>query len=142
VEAPSILDSILMLASGIAWGLYSLRGRKLSDPVTATAGNFLRAALLTVILSIFTLPWLQLDAHGVLYAILSGAFASGLGYVLWYRVLQHMSAITASTIQLSAPLLATLGGIILLGEPLTRVLLIASMLILGGIWLVLRYGKS
>lgn len=141
VEAPSVLDSILMLTSGIAWGVYSLYGRGVSDSVAATAGNFLRAVPLGIIMSILTLPWLQLDARGALYAVLSGALASGLGYVLWYRVLQHMRAMAASTIQLSAPLLAALGGVVLLGEPITRGLLIASLLILGGIWLVLRYGK-
>jgi drug/metabolite transporter (DMT)-like permease len=142
VEAPSVLDSILMLASGIAWGVYSLCGRGLSDPIAATAGNFLRAAPLTIMMSIFTLQWLQLDTLGILYAMLSGALASGFGYVLWYRVLQHMRAMTASTIQLSAPLLAALGGVALLGEAFTLDLLIASLLILGGIWLVLRYGKQ
>ena len=74
--------------------------------------------------------------------MLSGALTSGLGYVLWYRVLQHMHAITASTVQLSAPVLAALGGIVLLNEALTPNLLTASLLILGGIGLVLRNGKS
>ena len=141
VEAPSIVDSILMLASGIAWGVYSLFGRRQSDPVAATAGNFLRAALLSILMSIFTLSWLQLDTRGICYAVLSGAVTSGIGYVLWYRVLRHMSAITASTIQLSSPLITTFGGVMLLGEAFTRNLLIASLLILGGIRLVLRYGK-
>ncbi len=142
VAAPSILDSMLMLVSGISWGVYSLFGRKQSDPITATAGNFLRAGLLTIITSILTLHWLQLDTMGIYYAVLSGAVTSGMGYVLWYLVLQHMSAITASTIQLSSPLLTTLGGVVILGEALTRNLLVASLLILGGISLVLRYGKS
>ncbi len=141
VEAPSVLDSILMLASGIAWGVYSLFGRGLSNPSAATAGNFLRTVPLTIILSLLALPWLRLDARGILYAVLSGALTSGLGYVMWYRVLQHIRVMTASTIQLSAPVLAMLAGIALLGESLTRDLLVASLLILGGIWLVLRYGK-
>ncbi|GAB1234921.1 DMT family transporter [Ferrigenium sp. UT5] len=141
VEAPSVLDSILMLASGVAWGVYSMLGRNLSDPAAATAGNFLRAAPLTVALSLLALPWLQLDAQGVWYAVLSGAVTSALGYVLWYRVLQQMRAMTASTVQLSAPVIAAIGGILLLGEALTPDLLIASILILGGIWLVLRFGK-
>ena len=87
VEAPSVLDSILMLASGIAWGVYSLFGRGLSNPAAATAGNFLRAAPLTTALSLFALPWLHPDMRGVLYAVLSGALTSALGYVMWYRVL-------------------------------------------------------
>jgi len=141
VEAPSMLDSILMLASGIAWGVYSLFGRSQPNPAAATAGNFLRTVPLTIALSLIALPWLQLDARGALYAVLSGAVTSALGYVLWYRVLQHMRAMTASTVQLSAPVIASIGGIVMLGEMLTRDLMISSLLILGGIWLVLRYGK-
>ena len=138
IEAPSLFDSFLMLASGAAWGFYSLFGRGQPNPAAATAGNFLRAAPMTVALSLITLPWLQLDPHGMFYAILSGAITSALGYILWYRVLQQMSAMTASTVQLSAPLIATMGGIILMGEAITRDLVIASLLILGGIWLVLH----
>jgi drug/metabolite transporter (DMT)-like permease len=141
VEAPSVLDSILMLASGVAWGMYSMFGRGQPNPAAATAGNFLRAAPMTIALSVIALPWLSLDMHGVLYAVLSGAVTSALGYVLWYRVLQHMRAMTASTVQLSAPVLAAVAGILLLGEAVTRDLLVASVLILGGILLVLRYGK-
>lgn len=140
VEAPSVLDSVLMLASGVAWGLYSLLGRGLSNPAAATAGNFLRTVPLSIALLLLVSPWLYLDTPGVLYAIISGALTSGLGYVMWYRVLQHMRAMTASTIQLSAPILAALGGITLLGEAFTRDLFIASVLILGGIGLVL-HGK-
>lgn len=141
VEAPSVLDSELMLASGIAWGVYSLFGRSQPNPAAATAGNFLRATPMTVVLSLLALPWQHLDEQGVLYAMLSGAVTSALGYVLWYRVLQHMRAMTASTVQLSAPVLAAIAGILLLGEAITRDLLIASVLILGGILLVLRFGK-
>jgi drug/metabolite transporter (DMT)-like permease len=141
-HAPSVLDSVLMVASGISWGIYSLFGRGAADPAASTSGNFLRAAPLTIGLSLLALPWLRLDLQGVIYAMLSGAVTSGLGYVLWYRVLQHMRAMTASTVQLSAPVIATFGGIILLHEALTLGLLIASVLILGGIALVLRTGRA
>ena len=141
VEAPSVLDSLLMLASGVAWGIYSLWGRGLANPAAATAGNFMRAAPPALALAVIALPWLQWDARGALYAVLSGAVTSALGYVLWYRVLQHLRAMTASTVQLSAPIIAALGGVLLLGESFTADLLLASVLILGGIWLVLRYGK-
>lgn len=141
IEAPSMLDSLLMLLSGIAWGVYSLLGRGLPNPAAVTAGNFLRAAPLAAGLSLVTLPWLQLDARGILCAVLSGALSSGLGYVMWYRILQHMRTLTASAIQLSAPVLAMLSGIVLLDDVVTPDLVIASLLILGGIWLVLRYGK-
>ena len=142
VEAPTLVGSALMLASGVAWGIYSLFGRGIADPAAATTGNFLRAVPLTIVLSLLALPWLKLDASGLLYAVLSGALTSGLGYVLWYRVLQHMHAITASTVQLSAPVLAALGGVVLLNETFTSNLLTASVLILGGIGLMSHYGKS
>lgn len=141
-EAPSLPDSLLMLASGIAWGIYSLRGRGLADPAAATAGNFLRAAPLALALAVIALPWLQWDARGALFAVLSGAITSALGYILWYRVLQHLRAMTASTVQLSAPIIAALGGVVMLGEAVTVDLLLASVLVLGGIWLVLRYGNT
>lgn len=141
VQAPSLLDSSIMLVSGIAWGMYSLQGRGRPDAAAATAGNFLRAVPLTLLMSLLASPWMKLDAQGVLYAVLSGALTSALGYVLWYKVLQQLRAMTASTIQLSAPLLAALGGIVLLGEVFTRDLLIAALLILGGIWLVVRQSK-
>ncbi len=139
VEAPSMLDAILMLASGTAWGVYSMFGRGQANPAAATAGNFIRAVPLTLCLSLAALPWLHADARGALYAVLSGAVSSALGYVLWYRVLQHMRAMTASTVQLSAPVITSIGGIVLLGEVLTRDLVVASILILGGIWMVVRY---
>lgn len=142
VQAPTPVGSALMLLSGIAWGMYSLFGRGVADAATATAGNFLRAVPMALGLSLLTLPWLRLDATGVLYAVMSGALASGLGYVIWYRVLREMSAITASTVQLSAPVIAAVGGIILLDEALSLNLLIASALILGGIGLVLRKKKT
>jgi drug/metabolite transporter (DMT)-like permease len=142
VLAPTPAGSALMLLSGVAWGMYSLFGRGAADAASATAGNFLRAVPMAIGLSLLTLPWLKLDASGVLYAVMSGALASGLGYVIWYRVVREMSAITASTVQLSAPVIAAVGGIILLDEALTLSLLIASPLILGGIGLVLRKKKT
>jgi drug/metabolite transporter (DMT)-like permease len=130
-----------MLSSGVAWGFYSLFGRGVPNPAAATAGNFIRTIPMLIVLSLIDIPWIHLDGRGMMYAVLSGSVTSALGYVLWYRVLQHISAMTASTVQLSAPLLATLGGILLLGEVFTHDLLIASLLILGGIWLELRYRK-
>jgi len=142
VEAPTLGGSLLMLASGIAWGVYSLLGRGTANPTATTTGNFLRAAPLAIVLSLFAWPWLKIDASGLLYAVLSGALASGLGYVLWYRVLQHMRAITASTVQLSAPVLAALGGIVLLDEALTPNLLSASVLIKVVNVILLLSGKA
>lgn len=142
VETPSMLDAALMLASGIAWGAYSLFGRGEANPAAATCGNFLRTVPLTLLLSLIALPWIKPDANGVLYAVLSGAVTSALGYALWYRVLRSMRAMTASTIQLSAPVITTFAGVVLLNEAVTPNLLIASVLVLGGIGLVLRCANA
>lgn len=141
IQAPTPAGSALMLLSGIAWGMYSLLGRGVTDAAAATAGNFLRAVPMAIGFSLLALPWFKLDASGVLYAVMSGTLASGLGYVLWYRVLREMSVINASTVQFSAPVIAAVGGIILLDEAFSINLAIASALIFGGIRLVVRKKK-
>ena len=136
LSAPPLFGSILMLGAGVAWGIYSLRGKRERNPVTATTGNFVRAVPFAAAVSIIFLRWLDLDIAGVIYAILSGAITSGLGYVIWYSVLPSLKAASAATVQLSVPVLAAAGGILLLGEPLTLRYLLASVAILGGIALV------
>ena len=136
LSAPPPGGSILMLGAGVAWGVYSLRGKAAGDPVTATAGNFLRAVPLAAMLSIALLAWSRLDWAGIGYAVISGAIASGVGYVIWYTALPSLKAASAATVQLSVPVLAAAGGILLLGEPVTLRFLIASMAVLGGIALV------
>ena len=138
VAAPSWRGSLLMLAAGIAWGIYSLRGRGVANPLAATAGNFLRSLPFALLLCLIFLPRLRYDSLGALYAVLSGALASGLGYVLWYAALRGLDAASAATVQLSVPAIAAAGGVLLLGETLTLRLLLASATILGGIALVLR----
>jgi drug/metabolite transporter (DMT)-like permease len=120
----------------MAWGFYSLRGKGAGDPVTTTAGNFWRAVVLVSILSIALLPWAKLDRAGVGYAVLSGAIASGVGYVIWYSALPELKAASAATVQLSVPVLAAAGGILFLGESITARFLLASIAVLGGIALV------
>jgi drug/metabolite transporter (DMT)-like permease len=137
VAAPSLQGSALMLGAGVAWGIYSLRGRNAGEPTRTTAGNFLRAVSFAVTLSIVTLPWASLDGLGVCYAIASGALTSGLGYAIWYTALQGLKATQAATVQLSVPLIAAAGGIAFLGEHVTLRLLIAAVAILGGIALVI-----
>jgi drug/metabolite transporter (DMT)-like permease len=136
LSAPPIDGALLMICAGIAWGIYSLRGKGAGDPATATAGNFLRAAVFAAVLSIALLPWARLDRGGVGYAILSGAIASGLGYVIWYSALPGLKAASAATVQLSVPVLAAAGGILFLGESITLRFLLASIAVLGGIALV------
>ena len=137
LSAPPLIGSVLMLGAGVAWGVYSLRARGAGDPTQITAGNFLRATLFAGVLSLLLAANRNLDITGVWYAIASGAIASGLGYATWYTVLPALKATSAATIQLSVPVIAALGGIVLLGEPLTLRFLVASAAILGGIALVI-----
>jgi drug/metabolite transporter (DMT)-like permease len=125
-----------MLGAGVAWGIYSLRGRAAGDPASATAGNFLRAVPFAATLCMAMAPWTHLDQAGAGYAILSGAIASGAGYVIWYTALPGLKAANAATVQLSVPVFAAAGGILLLGEPLTLRFLFASIAVLGGIALL------
>ncbi|MDX1420845.1 MAG: DMT family transporter [Rubricoccaceae bacterium] len=141
LTAPPLGPAALMAASGVAWGIYSLRGRGTRDATAATAGNFLRAAPLSVALGLglaLSGTGLRLDGLGAGYAALSGALTSGLGYVVWYAVLPALRAASAATVQLSVPVLAALGGVALLGEPVTLRLALAAVAVLGGIALVLR----
>lgn len=137
LSAPPLYGSVLMLIAGVAWGIYSLRGKDAGDPTKVTAGNFLRAVPIAVILSISMLNGASLDTAGFWYAVSSGALASGIGYAIWYTVLPALKATNAATVQLSVPVIAALGGIAFLGEPITLRLVLASVAILGGIALII-----
>lgn len=136
LDAPPLGHASLMLSAGVAWGVYSLRGRGVADPTGDTAGNFLRAALLSVVLSAVLVARQQLDTMGLLYALLSGAVTSGLGYAIWYTVVPRLTRTRAATVQLSVPVLAALAGALLVREPITLSLLLTSTAVLGGIALV------
>lgn len=136
LSAPSPRGAALMLGAGIAWGVYSLRGKRSSNPTAVTAGNFLRAVPFAAALSATMLAHAQLDYAGFAYAALSGAVTSGIGYALWYAVLPALKATNAATVQLSVPVIAALGAMAFLGEPLTLRMLLASSAILGGIAMV------
>lgn len=137
LSSPSLGGSVSMLAAGAAWGIYSLRGRRLGDPSGETAGNFLRTLPLTGLLSLTTGPWMRIDEVGVLYAVLSGALASGVGYAVWYAALRGLTATQAATVQLTVPVLAAFGGVMFLGEMISLRLALAAFAVLGGIALVL-----
>jgi len=137
IAAPAASSAALMATAGIAWGIYSLRGRGAGDPVAASAGNFLRAAPLALALSVCFASTLQASSAGIALAIASGAVTSGLGYVVWYAALPGLSALRAATVQLSVPPLAAFGGVLLLSEALSPRLLLSSAAILGGVALVL-----
>ena len=137
LTAPPFGGALLMLTSGVAWAAYSLRGRGSADPIGDTAGNFARAAPLSVMLYPLTSGWLHVDVNGALYAVLSGVVTSGFGYVLWYTVLRKLGATRAASVQLIVPVLAALGGIAFMGELPTLRLLFASMAVLGGVSLTM-----
>jgi len=136
LSAPPLIGSILMLGAGVAWGIYSLRGKGEKNPASATTGNFVRAVPFAGALSIIFFMLAHLDSVGVSYAMISGAITSGLGYVIWYSALTGLNAASAATVQLSVPVLAATGGILLLGEAITLRYVLASVAVLGGIALV------
>ena len=142
LSAPPLGAAALMLGAGIAWGIYSLRGKGSGDPLGATAGNFLRAVPMAVILSVVALRSAHFDGAGVCYAIVSGALASGVGYAIWYSALPALKASAAATVQLSVPVLAAAGGIAFLGEQITWRFALGSIAVLGGIALVILERRS
>lgn len=132
-RAPSPAGAMLMLGAGIAWGAYSLRGRGQANPTAATAGNFVRAVPMALALGAVALPWLAWDARGALYAVVSGAVTSGLGYAAWYAALRGLSATRAATVQLSVPLIAALLGLVFLAEPIGPRFAVAAIAVIVGI---------
>lgn len=137
-SSPPILSALLMLLAGFCWGVYSLLGKGSGNPLRKSAGNFIRASALTIVLSLITLNSLSLDPIGVAYAVTSGALTSGLGYVIWYRVMVDLKATHAAIVQLSVPVLAAFAGVLFLQEAITLHVTLASLAILGGIALVIN----
>lgn len=135
LAAPPLVSSLLMAAAGAAWGFYTLRGKGSTDPLADTTGNFVRSVPMIVLAAIPFVGSLQLSVRGFILAILSGALASGVGYSVWYAALKYHSATRAAVLQLAVPIIAAFGGILLLAESAGIRLLIASILILGGIGL-------
>ena len=139
-----VLGSVFMALAGIGWGLYSLAGRKAGDPLAATAANFLWAVPVCLIIPL-TLPVqmepVDVTTRGIVLACLSGGVTSGLGYALWYSLLPQLKATVAGLVQLSAPVIAILGGVLLLGEALTLRLVLAAAIVLGGIAVGLLAGQ-
>ena len=123
----------LMAAAGVAWGLYTLKGRSGGDPLANTTGNFVRSIAMCAVASILFLSEIKYSDRGILLAILSGSVASGIGYTIWYAALKHLTSTRAAVLQLAVPVIAAAGGIMLLGEAATARFGIAAALILGGI---------
>ncbi|MEO1291510.1 MAG: DMT family transporter [Pseudomonadota bacterium] len=137
VSAPDPLGAALMIAAGIGWAFYSLWGRGAVDPLRTTAQNFVLAIPLVVLVSILSIQDASLTPTGFALALASGALASAGGYVIWYAALPQLSAGAAATVQYSVPILAAVGGTLLLEEALTWRLLIATGATLGGVALFL-----
>ena len=142
VAAPPVAGAALMLAAGIAWGAYSLLGRGASDAFAATAGNFLRATPFALLLAAITVTGAHATSAGLVYAVLSGAVASGLGYTLWYAALGGLTAAQAASVQLSVPVITAIGGALALGETITARLGASSVAVLGGVALVIANRRA
>lgn len=142
ITAPNPTGALLMAVAGIAWGFYSLFGREAADPMESTAYNFIYSAPLAIAASLIFLNDIHVTRTGLMLAVASGAVASGLGYFVWYAALRGLSAIRAATVQLSVPVIAAVGGVLLLGEDITLRLVLASIATLGGVAVVLKGKES
>jgi drug/metabolite transporter (DMT)-like permease len=140
VTAPSLFSALLMMIAGIAWGVYTLRGKDSTTPLTDTTWNFIATIPLLVITSLILIDDMQINKEGVILAIASGALASGMGYAIWYAALAHLSSTNAATVQLSVPVIATIGGVLFMAEPITVRMMIAGIVVLGGIYLTIHFG--
>ena len=138
-SAPPFEGALMMVLAGVAWGAYSLRGRGVANATASTAGNFVRAVPFAVGMSVLGLTSVQFDLQGLAYAVCSGALTSGFGYAIWYSVLPYLRATTAAIVQLSVPVIAAFGAVVLLNEALSPRLGLASVAVLGGIGLVLYW---
>lgn len=136
ISAPEPIGALLMCVAGIAWGVYSIRGKGVSAPVTKTAGNFTRSAPMAIIASVIGHSAIHMEPFGIMLALISGILTSGLGYVLWYKALRGLTITQSSVVQLLVPVLAAFGGVAFLSEKISARLIVASALILGGVSLV------
>ena len=133
---PSLIGLLLMTTGGVAWGIYTLRGRGSKSPLSDTTFNFIRTLPLLILLFIPLSFNFNVSLSGFLYAVLSGALASGVGYAIWYRALTKLSVTQAAVVQLLVPLIAALGGVIFANEVISLRLVLSSALVLGGILIV------
>lgn len=137
-SVPEFSNALLMIIAGISWGIYSLRGKGARMPIEATAGNFLRALPIAIVLLLIFWPTSgEIEVEGIALAVLSGALASGVGYALWYSILPHIVAVKAATLQLTVPVIAVFAGWLLLDEPVSMRVVISSSLVLGGVAFVI-----
>jgi drug/metabolite transporter (DMT)-like permease len=136
VTTPSIMGFLLMTIAGIAWGIYTLKGRGSNAPLLDTAYNFFRTTPLVLILVISTISKANYSFEGILLAVISGGITSGIGYTIWYIALGGLSSTQAAVLQLSVPVIAAFGGVIFVAETITFRLAISATFVLGGILMV------
>jgi len=136
VTTPSIMGFVLMTISGIAWGIYTLQGRTSDNSLMSTASNFYRCAPLLLVLLLVTIQDIHLSVEGMLLAVLSGGVASGIGYTIWYMALNGLSTTQAAVVQLLVPVIAAMGGVLFVSEPITARLALSGAIILGGVLMV------
>jgi drug/metabolite transporter (DMT)-like permease len=140
-SAPDILGTAMMTIAGVAWGVYSLRGRtSTAAPLATTAANFLGTVPLAGVLIVLASSSnaMHVSGSGLLLALSSGALASGVGYSLWYSALRHLTATRAAILQLLVPVLTAAAAVVLLDESISLRLLIGGSAILGGVAITLR----
>lgn len=144
LTTPSLFGFMLMSLAGIGWGLYTLAGKESRSPLNDTAFNFLRTLPFIAVLIALSFQFVSITPRGVLLAALSGGLASGVGYAVWYFALSGLKAIQAAVLQLLVPVLAALGGVVFLSEPITMRLVLSGIIVLGGISLVIlgRYNHA
>lgn len=142
LSAPPFVNAFLMMLAGVAWGIYTLRGRSSADAFSDTAGNFIRSTPMAALATLPVIFYVDVSTWGFVLAVISGAVASGLGYVAWYAALRHHTPARAAVLQLAVPLVTAIGGIILLSESADARLLLAGVLILGGIGATIFGRKS
>ena len=144
ITTPSVNGFLLMSLAGIAWGIYTLKGRGSNTPLMDTGYNFFRTIPLVLILLVITVKNANYSSEGILLAVLSGGIASGMGYTVWYLALRGLTATQAAVVQLLVPVIAALGGVIFISEKITLRLMVSASIILGGIFLVIlgRYKFS
>lgn len=142
LQVPDPLGTTLMIVSGVAWGVYSLRGRGLEDPLAETAGNFVRSVPFCLLLVPLAWPGDGVTPAGSGLALLSGVVASGMGYAVWYHVVPRLGTTRAALVQLTVPVIAAAGAVVLLAEPLTLRFVVASICVLGGVGIGVVSGRA
>ena len=142
VSAPPLVSALLMMTAGIAWGFYSLSGKGVTNPLVATGWNFIATLPLVLITYLIFHADAFLTQKGVVLAILSGAVSSAIGYSIWYSALPYLTATRAATVQLTVPIIASIGGVIFVSEPVSLRLTVASIAVLGGVYLTIKPVKT